>query len=141
MLGRLAKTRHTQTVNGLHTQLVHVLARDPWPYYEQRVAKHRSLKELDDLVVPKVPNYGRVLGLLRGSRDPDVARTKFLSASDQFAVCKDPARVALAWQLVFDPRSARDLRLLGESLADPALQALIRGARLIQLGMREEAAK
>ncbi len=139
-LGRLARLRHSQTVKKLRTRLVHVLAGKAWMDQEQLLGNRRLLRDLDDLVIPKMPNYGRALGLLRGSRDPKAARNKFFSASDQFSVSKYPALVELAWRLVFDPQLAHEMKLLDDSLLDPALPALVRGARLIQLGMDEEIA-
>jgi len=135
VIGRLPLSRQASVIDALHSRLVLELAGTRWSNAERHLASHGSLADLDTVVEPRVRNYGINLGRCRGLQDIAQLKDNFIRTSTAYGITTDPRRADFAWRVVFEPRLLCHEHLVADAFADPTLPALIRGARLIELGL------
>lgn len=134
-VGRLAASRHAQTISALRSRLVQKIAGSDWTTAEVRASRRGQVADLDVMVAPALRNFGINLGQWRNLTDTALLRNQFVRAATQYKICADPERADFAWRLVFGYPTAADVPALAEHLRDPNFPSLVRGARLIERGL------
>jgi hypothetical protein len=132
-----ARTNQRRVINQMHDEVLRRIVGDRWMKLE--AAHPRQWSDLEQAVDDPIPihSFGYSLGHHRGrDHGSDITRRLFFEAAVAYAVAPQPVYLEVAWQLATRPGAMS--ASTAEMTDANALARLVRGARLIWLGTKQE---